>query len=365
MYLKNLQISHFRNIQHADLPLNKNLNIIFGKNGSGKTSFLESVSLVSQAKSFRSHLSSPLITDGEVQTTVFAQAFQDCHQSLSIGVEKHKSKGSRVRVNRETLSSNAQLARYLPSICLDGSSFSFVDGSSKYRRSLLDWFVFHVEHEFHSVWKRFLVSIKQRNASLRRGIITDHSLAGWTRELAESGETISSMRARLFEVIGLEFEDLKVSAQVDTTILFSKGWKDEEALADCLAKNLEGDVNQQTTRHGPHRSDLVLTTANGRKAADIYSRGQKKKLIAVFYLALIKAYKKHNQASILVLLDDLVAELDRDTVRFLIKEFLSLNNQVFITVIEPDTLLPLLPKDTDFNLFHVEQGKIDLVPNNN
>ena len=43
MYLKNINITNFRNYDNLALSLEKGINIIYGKNGQGKTNLLESL----------------------------------------------------------------------------------------------------------------------------------------------------------------------------------------------------------------------------------------------------------------------------------------------------------------------------------
>ena len=53
MYLKELKIKNFRNINSLNLELDKNINIFIGKNAQGKTSILESIYVLALSKSSR------------------------------------------------------------------------------------------------------------------------------------------------------------------------------------------------------------------------------------------------------------------------------------------------------------------------
>lgn len=54
MILSEVRIHNFRNIASTSLILNPNFNCITGPNGSGKTSLLEALYMLSCAHSFRS-----------------------------------------------------------------------------------------------------------------------------------------------------------------------------------------------------------------------------------------------------------------------------------------------------------------------
>ena len=56
MSLTRLNIEAFRNIQSAQLIPAPGINVIYGQNGSGKTSILEAIYFLGMGRSFRSHL---------------------------------------------------------------------------------------------------------------------------------------------------------------------------------------------------------------------------------------------------------------------------------------------------------------------
>ena len=54
MSLTKISINNFRCFKNVDLQLSPGINFFFGRNGSGKTSILESVFIFSSGKSFKS-----------------------------------------------------------------------------------------------------------------------------------------------------------------------------------------------------------------------------------------------------------------------------------------------------------------------
>lgn len=55
MQIEKLKLNNFRNFDLKEIIFSENLNIIRGKNASGKTSILEAINLISSAKSFRTN----------------------------------------------------------------------------------------------------------------------------------------------------------------------------------------------------------------------------------------------------------------------------------------------------------------------
>ena len=65
MYLKNINITNFRNYDNLALSLEKGINIIYGKNGQGKTNLLESLYVLGLTKSHRSYIDNNLLKTGK------------------------------------------------------------------------------------------------------------------------------------------------------------------------------------------------------------------------------------------------------------------------------------------------------------
>ena len=52
-FFKRVRLVNYRNFDNYSINLNKNCNVIFGTNGSGKTNILESISLFERGRGFR------------------------------------------------------------------------------------------------------------------------------------------------------------------------------------------------------------------------------------------------------------------------------------------------------------------------
>ena len=53
MYLTQISYNNFRCLEDRKIEFDKNMNIIYGKNGQGKTSLIESIYFLGTGKSFR------------------------------------------------------------------------------------------------------------------------------------------------------------------------------------------------------------------------------------------------------------------------------------------------------------------------
>src|ERR1700753_455865 len=71
--LSELVVDDLRCIERAELQLHAGQNLVWGGNGSGKTSLLESIFLLGRGRSFRTRNSERLIPHGQPQLIVFGR----------------------------------------------------------------------------------------------------------------------------------------------------------------------------------------------------------------------------------------------------------------------------------------------------
>ena len=86
-FLTKLQINSVRNINNIELNLDPCLNIIFGINGSGKTSILESIHLLATGRSFRTPKTESIIAEASAELTIYAENEQQSRIGLSKGIQ--------------------------------------------------------------------------------------------------------------------------------------------------------------------------------------------------------------------------------------------------------------------------------------
>lgn len=364
MPIHRLAITHFRNIDQADVVFSPQLNIISGHNGSGKTSLLEAIHFLATARSFRTHKSRSLIQHDEQSFVLFGEVNQERSRPIPIGIQR-SPRGTTVRIAGSDATSLTQLLGLLPLQFLGPDTFRVLEAGPSYRRRILDWGVFHVEHSFFRYWYRYDRLLRQRNALLRQRE-SGKQLDSWDLELSKLGELITQQRrvylTQLLPVLSHCIERLlpELSNQLNTS--FAHGWQDNLTLFDALKATRLTDVRHGHTAVGPHRADVAFNL--GRHAAkDILSRGQQKMLIAAFRLAQSELHNTcHPDKPCLMMYDDLLAELDIDHASLLLEQTLLSGSQLIVTTLDKDfiTRFSSLISRCEHRVFHVEQGEISV-----
>ena len=364
MKLSKILISGVRNISSAELAPSPALNLIIGENGSGKTSLLESIYILSTARSFRTVKIRNIVSSVEAtvdkaliygEITSGSSGVMEAQQ----GVEVSNKGKVRARRNGASVTNASILAHALPVQLINSDTFQLLEGSPKIRRQYMDWGLFHVEHDYVESWSRFNRALKQRNRLLRYGKLTglEAQLKPWNEELAACAEQIHSLRmdhmSELAPKIESKFSQMCLVAGLDVS--YRSGWDNEVTYGDYLANNFERDRVLGYTRDGPHRADLSIKL-EGLQASERLSRGQSKMLVCALKLVQgdivsdIRGYKT------IYLVDDLPSELDAENRDVFLKQLKETKGQVFITAVDESFMI--VDKDLSLTnaVFHVKQG---------
>lgn len=362
MTLKRLLIQNLRNLHSVDIQLSDRVNLIYGENGSGKTSLLEAINVLALGRSFRSHKHKPLISNGQGEFTIFGRVAADDGADVPIGINRKMDGTASFKANGNLVNSAAALAVYLPVQVINADTFSLLEGSPQIRRQFIDWLVFHVEPNFFAAWKDCQRCLKHRNSLLRRDRIDGFELSTWNQELVQLTEQIHGYRQACVEQFKITFyELLKEFVNVDgIAISYYRGWDKDKSYLDLLAETQERDIQLGYTHSGSHRADLRITL-NGQNAADLLSRGQQKLLVCALKIAQGLVFSRLSNRKTLYLVDDLPAELDEKHRLLLARWLDTMETQVFVTGVEPDILASTWPDKAGraVKMFHVEQGRVN------
>lgn len=361
MTIKRLFIQHLRNLNSVDITPSTRVNLIYGENGSGKTSLLEAINVLALGRSFRSHKHKPLINNGQQAFTLFAKVMADDGAEVPIGINRQLDGTASFKANGAMVPSAADLAAYLPVQVINSDTFLLLEGSPKVRRQFIDWLVFHVEPSFFQLWKDCQRCLKHRNSLLRRDRIDSFELAPWDQELGLLTEQIHQLRDKCMEQFKETFYELlkEFMGLEGVAIHYYRGWDKERPYTEVLSSSWERDRQLGYTYMGSHRADLRISV-NGQNAAEILSRGQQKLLVCALKIAQGYVFSQITGRKTVYLVDDLPAELDEKHRRLLVQWLDKMATQVFITGVEAEVLAAIwLEKpEAEMKLFHVEQGSV-------
>lgn len=125
-----------------------------------------------------------------------------------------------------------------------------------------------------------------------------------------------------------------------------------------LQQSFEKDVLYKRSHIGPHRADMQIK-ADNFLVKDVYSRGQKKTIVAAMKLAQAKIVSRETNKQAILLLDDLPSELDENHLKRFLKHIAAAQYQSFITAVDKRSFADISHENSQ--MFHVEHGRITAV----
>ncbi|MDG1165083.1 MAG: AAA family ATPase, partial [Porticoccaceae bacterium] len=118
-------------------------NVIYGANGSGKTSLLEAIYLLGRGRSFK-HRDLRVVVNNQSDELVVSARIerQKSKSSHQLGIKRTAQGKFEARFDGKSLQSAVQLVEELPLQLIDAHSFTLLEGGPLQRRQFLDWGVF-------------------------------------------------------------------------------------------------------------------------------------------------------------------------------------------------------------------------------
>lgn len=344
MILDQIKVHALRSIKAANLNFHPKYNYIIGQNGTGKTTLLEAIYILGSGHSFKTREISPLIQQNEQALVIYGKG-----EDTTLSISKSLNSTTMVKINGQICTASSKLAYQMPCQVYYQDIFQIMDSGPGLRRSMIDWGVFHVKHDYLNLWKQYKYILKQRNSLLKQRP-GKSALEPWDCQLAEVGETIADMRFNYLQSLMKNYQDtLNQLCDFHISLNYYKGWDKKKSgcsLKEALLLNREKDIHRGFTSVGIHQAD-ILVESEDTQAKKILSRGQQKIALIALKLSQSKMLSYH----CIHLMDDIFAELDAYHLEKLASFISKSGDQFFFTVLPHDlSKLEPFPQGEAINL---------------
>ena len=317
-------IRNFRNFSGPDLKINwdPGINLILGKNGSGKTNLLESLSILTGWGAF-SRTSNVISWSGK-NLRAYAAARLSGEETFSVSSEI--SSRISLRLNDKTISFT-DLRLSIPSIIFLTGNLNLIDGSPSSRRLFIDRLCALFIPPYAKRLADFRNVTRTRSLLLRQG----KSPSMTTEPFCDLGGWIMDMRREVLKQLISVSKSSKFKLEFIPSLVISG----REYLSEMLERERKREIYAQRPLFGPGYDEISITmTENGRPASESLSRGQKRRLILYMIIISGRLIKHRMKRDPVLLFDDLTAELDSEGREWTYQRLKETKWQVFITAPE-------------------------------
>lgn len=370
MFVKELNLTNFRNYEHVELQFEPGIYVLQGENGQGKSNLLEAIYSLCFGRSFRNFQENDLVRWNApyyyLRGTIYVE---QRYYQMEVGYEATK-KRKVVKINGKS-EKGPGLAGKCPLVCFVPEDLELIRRGPVERRRFLDRELSQCHPLYGEYLSRYNRIVAQKNKALKIGYQLKNKnelLTAWNKQLVYFGSRIIQQRARVI----VAWSELAAS---NYHLLFPEGPRLKityntfyegdpcqakiEQLEAAFSVKIEQVATEEQIRGfsllGPHRDDLSFLL-DGKEARRYASHGQQRSAIIALKAAQLQYFQQHQEEPVFML-DDIFSELDlqrRQHCFLLFKDA----GQIFLTITAWDAGLCSFFKQftTSFSFVRVQKG---------
>ncbi|MEO8474437.1 MAG: DNA replication/repair protein RecF [Chryseolinea sp.] len=362
MWLENLHLLNFKNYEDVNLQFPSRVNVIVGKNGSGKTNLLDSIYYLSFTKSaFSPDLSLLRHEESYMMVRGIFRISAETH-IISSSVQPGTKKIFRID-SQDYQKISSHIGKF-PVVLIAPDDVDLIKEGGEERRRFFDSIISQLDHQYLEELMRYNHFLKQRSSLLKmafeRGAIDWVAVESYDDSIVKSGDYIFNARKTFLSEYFSTFLSYYKFLVDDREVCEIRYQSEllEQDFATGLISSRQKDLALQRTTFGIHRDDFVFTMS-GRDIKRIGSQGQQKSFVIALKLAQYEILKKRNAFKPILLLDDIFDKLDDNRIGRLLELIKGDFGQLFITDARPDRTNHLLKEvSVESGIFIIENGKI-------
>ena len=166
MRIVKVKLSGFRNLSEASFQFSPRVNIVLGRNGEGKTNFLEALNYFSLGRSHRGSKNEELIAFDQESLHVQLEVEEESGNLLECEFGLDRAGGRRFRLDGEAVRRRADLVGRLATVFFNPDSIQLVRGGPQQRRNFVDQGMSEVDPLFMAGLTAFQRTLKQKTGLL-------------------------------------------------------------------------------------------------------------------------------------------------------------------------------------------------------
>ena len=322
MEISSINMISFRNHEKTNMSFGPGITIIWGENGSGKTSILEAIHSLSLGNSFRTNNKKELIKEGSNHFLIegFFKNKKGVENIVFFSQDKKGNK--KVKINKKEIKRRKDLLGINNVVVFSPEEESITKNGPSNRRKFFNKVFSIVSKSYLDDLLNYNSTLQQRNAILKLGSNkkTNKQIEIWNETFCQKAEKLWIRRKRLF------FEFLQVFKETAKTldlgivcdILYNQKETRKEEILKGLEKNKETEFVFGFTTHGPHRDEFLFKW-EGRTIRKHGSQGEHKMFLALLKTTELLFISKKTKKNPVFLIDDIFANLDIDRSKRLLR----------------------------------------------
>ena len=371
-----LKLYNFRNHKFLQINPTKNIILITGSNGSGKTNILESISLFDSNTGFRNAKLSELIRyDLTGPKELFGVNLKVCTQNknfdLGFGLKDDLNALKKVisfDKKKTSLRNFFNIFWVLPHMS------HLLQGKPEDRRKFLDLMVSATDVSYKDKLLDYKKLKNERIRILKNLEISknDKWLDIIEKKMSEIGVIICDSRRIFLDILNkcfMKIDDqipmlnLKLSGTADSMLLVKPALFVEELIVKELKKNRLRDSISGRTNFSVNKTDLLVYEKKSNKEGKNFSTGEQKIIIISILFSFLNTLEKIKNSNVLFLLDDIFSYLDIRFIRNIIDRLNELKLQTWMTDVRSDSIHQIEKFQSKIHNINIDDNRFKVLNN--
>ena len=360
MQISSLKLLNFRNYETLELKFSNKVNLIYGKNGMGKTNIIEAIYMLGLTKTFRSNNDDIVIKKGKniakIEGTIKDNIFNNYKIIIS-------NAGKRIKIDNNKIAKVSDYITKVNIILFNPDDLKLIKDTPSIRRKMLNIEISGINGEYLLLLNSYNKVLKQRNAYLKalnkKKDYETSFLNILTEQLVDLGLKIMWIREDFINNINSYISDIyyEITHKGTLKVVYKSEFlgKNKEDLLKMFEKNISREIFLGKTIFGIQHDDLEFQV-DSEIVKEFSSVGEQKNSIISFKLAEIKNIEEKLHKKPILILDDLFSELDEEKINNILM-LIDRDLQTFITTTEITKVDKRLLANA--KIFHVIDGKVE------
>jgi len=344
--INKLILQNFRNFENKKFIFDSQQIFLSGKNGSGKSNILESLTLLGRTPSLRNSDFDEMLKVETEQFSVFGQVNgHDFIEKISVNFVKNPKKKI-LEINGEAINIKRQgdVKNHLPNFIFLTPQLEqlFISGKAN-RRTYLDHIVADIDllhqnrlNDYQKLLRERLLILQkyQQQSSSKKWLETIET------KIVETGIAIGFARIEAVEFFNKAIKSfdsnfpqttLQIIGDVEQAINKQSSLQIESFYHEKLQNNRQADLENFKTNFGIHRSDFDAIFCDKNLSAILSSTGEQKAIMIAITLARAKICSQYRNQPTALIFDEIVSHLDDKRKIDLLTEIGATNLQSFFS----------------------------------
>ena len=337
MQISSLKLLNFRNYESLELKFSPKVNLIYGKNGMGKTNIVEAIYMLGLTKTFRSNNDDIVIKKGKNIAKIEGTIKDKILNNYKIIIS---NAGKRIKIDNNKIGKVSDYITKVNIILFNPDDLKMIKDTPSIRRKMLNIEISGINSDYLVLLTTYNKVLKQRNAYLKALSKKNNSDLSFlnilTEQLVDIGLKIMLIREKFINNINSYISDIyyEITHKGTLKVVYKSEFmgKQKETILKMFAKNISREIFLGKTIFGIQHDDLEFKI-DKEIVKEFSSVGEQKNSIISFKLAEIKNIEAKLEKKPILILDDLFSELDEEKINNILN-IIDKDLQTFITTTE-------------------------------